>query len=84
MGESNQPLISIDNLEKNFEESKPSYNAQEAMDESHVEFEKKGEKDDKETLHLMNPNSRKYFSSLIFKQHQQGSEIGRFSFFLKK
>lgn len=34
LGESNQPLISIDNLEKNFEESKPSYNAQEAMDES--------------------------------------------------
>lgn len=48
----------------------------EDLDGSHVEFEKKGEKGDKETLHLMNPNSRKYFSSLIFKQHQQGSEIG--------
>lgn len=34
MSESKQPLISIDSLEKSFEESKPSYNTQEAMDES--------------------------------------------------
>lgn len=40
------------------------------LDGSHVEFVKD---DKKETLHVLNADSRKYYSSLIFEK-QQGSE----------
>ncbi len=46
----------------------------ENLDGSYVTFEKKDANGKRETLHITNANSRRYFSTLIFRKHQQEFE----------